>query len=84
MIGPEDMRSGQRKHTAVVARRNDRTPVWGCDGTQYAHLVGCFHSTEDVWGGGSVTMPYYTDPNNSRHLTDEELERAYPWIKETR
>lgn len=42
----------------------------------YAHFRGRFVSTDErVWPGGRTTGPYWADGNQSRPLTDEEIER---------
>lgn len=67
------------KHGTIVGRTECGREIWGVPSTKYAHLCGLFWGITDIaWGGGKVTMPYMADPNNSRYLTDEELEKYYP------
>ena len=51
---------------------------------KYLKYIGTFGSLlvegREVWGGGISTMPYWGDGYYSPYLTDEELERVYPWI----
>lgn len=54
--------------------------------SKYAHLIGTFRRIvtlhgRRVWPGGDTTMPYFASGGDSRTLTDEELEAAYPEIK---
>ena len=62
----------------VVGLSRSGREIYGYPGTKYAAFVGMFNLMPNVWAGGEVTMPYWTDHRASRFLTDEELERVYP------
>lgn len=65
-----------------VGKASDGRVIYGILGTKYAHLAGRFYAIagQNVWGGGAVTMPYYTDRPKCPFLTDADIERFYPQL----